>query len=244
MFLSLRRKFGVLVVAACIFSQASALAERVTDTSVYEKAFAVAPLHLTVGAEYGSPVSVCIAAFNNKSGLSTGVGSSPPGPRRSCSGERDSYFNVGGKATGQTFQVTSSDFVGEPFEQGSIDETLWLFKAAPTAFLYSVKDAKSGKDTVEAFCVAVIYPDPDYSKSTAGPRLIAYSRDPKPGSIDKDTKIKCGGMKYALGHQLKTEKPLFIGDPKELSKLAEHTNLESPVKQIEAKNTATSKAHK
>ena len=232
-----------LLVAFVPFFSLTAFSEMAVDAGSYEKSFAVSPVFLTVGSEIGDPISVCVAAFDHKTGSKTSIGSSLLGPRRSCSNERDSYLVANEKNPGSIY-AKPSEFVGEPFEQGSIDGTLWLFKAPPASFTYKIKDPKSGSDTYEAFCAAVIYPDPDYSKSTAAPRLVVYNRDPKPGSIDKDTKIKCGGMKYALGHQLKTEKPLFIGDPKELSKLAEHTNLESPVKQIEAKNTATSKAHK
>ena len=235
------RALAVLMVS---MNFAAATRADETDPSLFEESFAVSPIVLNVGGDLGNPITLCLAAFTHKKEDSTGIGASPAGVKRSCSSDRDSYFNVRGKTPSSNVISKVAQFGGDPFEQGAIDGSLWLFKAAPISFSYRIVDLKTGKETWEAFCAAVVYPDPDYSKSKAPAQLITYNRDPKPGSIDKDTKIKCGGMKYALGHQLKTEKPLFIGDPKELSKLAEHTNLESPVKQIEAKNTATTKAHK
>ena len=218
--LRLSRKTKLVVSVYCLFSQITVFAERVTDPSNFEKSFAVSPTYVTVGSDLGKPISLCLAAFNKKSGETVAIGSSPLSAHRTCSGDRDSYFS--GKASAPPADLLSNvaEFSADPFEQGSIDKTLWLFQGPPISFTYKITDSKSGKETWEAFCATVIYPDPDYSKSKEAPRMLVYSRDPKPGSIEKGTKIKCGGMTYALGHQLKTEKPLLVGDPMELSKLA------------------------
>lgn len=201
------------------------LAGNVTDRSQLGDKFAVPPVLVTVQSPNGNSNTLCVAGVLDKKNQVMATAVFMPSTGQSCKDRPSSSLQTKETKAEQTYQTRDSKPVGDPYEQGAIDQNLWLFQSSPTSVYYKTIDVKSGTSQWDAFCVATIYPDPRYKTVGAPPptKMLFYKRVSDPSVVtDPDTAVKCGPMSFALGNPIKTEKPRFIGSPAEIQKLTAH----------------------
>lgn len=206
----------------------ASLAGNITDRAQLADIYSVSPVVVTVQSPNGNSSSLCVAAAKSKKTQNLVAVVDGLSPGRSCS-DRPTTFQIESKETikERVYQTSASKFIGDPYEQGQIEQNLWLFQSVPVAVYFKTVDEKSGASQWDAFCVAPIYPDPRYKMVGAAPngKILIYKRTADPHSIsDPETEIKCGPMSFALSNTIKTEKPRFIGSPAEIQKLTAHSS--------------------